>query len=282
MPNLRIVSDNALDRAASLVASTVAGVMVAANLLTDKKSTVWRSTAITATTLTATWAVAETLSCAALVNCNMSSLGMMRVQCYDATVGGNLLIDTNTLQPNKLACPAAAIKLRGWTAAAAASAYAYGGGACAKIWFTPTSGVKRMVVTITDPGNLQGYIEAARLVAGAYWSPVYNADYGASMTREDASKHYRTDAGELMTDAGTRHRTMKLSLNYMPPADRTAFLDILASCGMAWSMFLVLTPESDDLELERDTTIYGRLSSVSAMVIANHRAYSSSIEIEEV
>jgi hypothetical protein len=282
MPNFRIVSDNAIDRADSLIASTTAGALAASNLKTDKKSSVWRSTVITATTLTATWAIAETIACAALAPCNLSSIATIRVQLYDAVAGGNLLLDTVTLQPNKLACPAAAVPLRGFTAAAAASAYAYGGGACARIWFASTPGVKRMVVTLTDAGNLQGYIEAARLIAGKYWSPTYNADYGASLTRQDLSKHYRTDAGDLMTDAGTRSRKMQLPLSYMPPADRTALFNILTGSGMAWPLLVSLYPDNADLELERDHTIYGRLSSLSAMMIANFNAYSSSLEIEEL
>lgn len=282
MPHLRIIANNAVDRASGLVASTVAGAMVAANLLTDRKSTVWRSTASTSQTLTVTWTVGEALSCVALPFCNLSPSATIRVQLYDSAAGGALLLDTVTLQPNKLACPAPAIVPRGWAAAAAASAYAYCGGACARIWFAPTSGVKRMVVTLVDGGSLQGYIEAARLIAGLYWSPKYNASYGASLTREDASKHYRTDAGELMTDAGSRHRTVDLDLEYMPAADRAELQGIIAANGLAWPIFLSVFPESDDLALERDYTIYGKLPSVAAMIISNFNAYSTKLTLEEV
>lgn len=180
-----------------------------------------------------------------------------------------------------LACPAPARVPRGWSAAQAASAYANGGGAHARAYFAETSFLA-FAVDIVDGSNLQAYIEASRIVIGSYWSPKYNADYGASLIWEDSSKHYRTDAGELKTDAGTRYRTMKLSLNYMPPGDRAALIKILAGSGMVWPVLLSLLPESEDLELERDHAIYGKLSRPSAMMISNYSAYSTSIDIEEV
>lgn len=56
MANLRIIYDNAADRA-TLTASTTAGALAATNLQRDEKAAIWRSTDTTAT-LTATWATA--------------------------------------------------------------------------------------------------------------------------------------------------------------------------------------------------------------------------------
>lgn len=180
------------------------------------------------------------------------------------------------------ACPAAAAKLRGFTPAQAASAYAYGGGACARHWLPAQMQALGVAIDIGDPANLQGYIEAARLVVGEYWSPANNPDYGASMTVQDASKAYRTDGGDLLTDIGTRSRKMPLSLSAMPPADRTALLGILRANGTAWPMLVSLFPGSADLELDRDHTIYGKLSSVAAMALPTFDRYASTLEIEEV
>lgn len=282
MPNLRIVSDNAVDRAATLVASTTSGQLVAANLLSDRKSLVWRSTVPTATTLTATWADAETVACVALPHCNLSPASTIRVQLYDAAAGGTLLLDTNTLQPGALACPAPARIPRGFTASAAASAYAYGGGAYARIWFAATAGVKRMVVTLVDAANLQGYIEAARLVAGRYWSPSENASYGASLSAMDLSTHYRTEAGDMMTDAGTRARSIDVQLDHMSAADRAQLFSIFLGGGMPAPLFFSLFPQSPDLALERDHMIYGKLSDMGAVTLPYMAAYSTRIPIEEI
>lgn len=282
MPNLRILYDNAIDRAATLVASTTSGAYAASNLIGDDKSTWWRSTVITATTLTSTWAVGETMSCVAAPFCNLSPTATIRVQLYDATSAGTLLLDTNTLQPGALACPAAAIRLRGWTAAQAASAYAYGGGACALIYFALTSGVKRMVVTLTDPGNLQGYLESAFLVPGLYWSPTYNAEYGAGMLPVDSTENYRTAAGNLKSDGGTLSRKVSFNLPYMVPADRTAAINIIRSCGKRWPVLLDVFPQNADLELQRDHLVYGKFPDLSETKIAMLDRYAMPVQVEEI
>lgn len=278
MPNLRIVSDNAIDRASSLAASSAAGALVASNLQLEIKSRVWRATG-TSATLTATWGAAEPVSCVALPFCNLSPAARIRVRGYSDTGGGSLVLDTGAVP----ACPAPAVVLRGWGAllSTGANAYGYGGGAYARVWFEQTN-VRRLVVDLADGGNAAGYIEASRLVAGAYWSPVYNADSGAALTLQDQGSHYRTDAGDLMTDIGTRNRKLSLNLLCMPPADRAAFASILRGNGMANPLFFSLLPEEADTAMERDHQIYGKVSQMSAITLAQFGAYSGQLEIEEV
>jgi hypothetical protein len=180
------------------------------------------------------------------------------------------------------ACPAAAAAVDGFTPLQAASAYGNGGGAYARHWLPAPVPALGLAIDIKDPANLQGYVEAGRLVAGDYWSPANNPDYGASVTIMDASTHARSDAGDLWTDFGTRARKMPLQLSALPAADRTALLGIVRRNGMSGAMLASLFPESADLELERDHTIFGRLSSVSAMSIPYFDLYSMPLEIEEL
>ncbi|PIG31051.1 hypothetical protein CLU93_5403 [Janthinobacterium sp. 35] len=180
------------------------------------------------------------------------------------------------------ACPAAAAAVDGFTPLQAASAYSNGGGAYARHWLSAQMPALGLAIDIKDPANLQGYVEACRLVTGAYWSPTNNPDYGASVTPMDASTHTRTGAGDLWTDAGSRSRKMPLQLSTLPAADRTALFGIVRRNGMSGAMLVSLFPESVDLELERDHTIFGKLSSVSAMSIPYYENYSMPLEIEEL
>ena len=180
------------------------------------------------------------------------------------------------------ACPATAAVIDGFTPLQAASAYGNGGGAYARHWLPEPMTARGLAIDIKDPANLQGYVEAGRLVAGAYWSPANNPEYGASVTIMDASTHARSDAGDLWTDFGTRARKMPLQLSALPAADRTALFGIVRRNGMSGAMLVSLFPESADPELERDHTIFGRLSSVSAMSIPYYENYAMPLEIEEL
>lgn len=273
MPNLRIVSDNAIARAATLVASTTAGGLAAANLASDKKSSVHRATS-TSVTYTVTWSAAEPISCVALPFCNLSPTATMRVRAY-ASNGTTVLYDSGS----GLACPALAQRPRGFTAAQAASAYAYGGGACARRWFNQVSAFK-LVIDIVDAANQQGYIEAACLVVGAFWSPEYNAS-GTSVSVIDRTEISRSAAGDQLADPGTLSRKVPVDLRKMSPPDRAKFLDLVRN-SRAFPILLSVFPEHADLALERDHMLYGRRTKDSDVAYQFSAVYSTTLEIEEI
>jgi hypothetical protein len=179
-----------------------------------------------------------------------------------------------------LACPAPALTLRGWTAAQAASAYAYGGGAYARMWLPAAVQAYGMTVDITDANNLQGYVEAARLVAGPYWSPTRNAA-DAPMTIVDTTEVYRTDAGDQGANAGYTYRRVPIDLSLVPPTDRATLASVLRN-SRAYPILVSVSSGSTDLSLERDNMVYGRRSSDSDVAIQYATAYSTTIEIEEI
>jgi hypothetical protein len=179
-----------------------------------------------------------------------------------------------------LACPAPAVTLRGWTAAQAASAYAYGGGAYARMWLPAAVQAYGMTVDITDANNLQGYVEAARLVAGPYWSPTYNAS-AAELDPVDTTELYRTDAGDQGANAGYIYRRVPITLETMPATDRAALVNILRN-SRAYPILLSLFPGSADLTLERDNMVYGRRPKDSNVAIQYATTYSTTVEIEEI
>lgn len=272
MANLRIIASNAARRA-TLAASSTAGLLGVANLAADKKSDVWRATGTTAT-ISGTVPAAELASGLAALG-NFSPTLTARLRLYSDEAGTSQVLDTGAV----LACPAPAIQLEGWTAAKAASAYAYGGGAYARLWFAPTSW-RKFVLDLVDANNLQGYIEASKLVIGPYWSPADNPS-GASSTNVDATEHFRTAAGDLISRASTIHKKMPLELEYMSPADRAALEKILRA-SRAHPAFFSLYPENPDLELERDNAFIGKRMSDSEVAVQMAIKYGTKLEVESI
>ncbi|MCC7681863.1 hypothetical protein [Janthinobacterium sp. FW305-128] len=276
MTNLRIIHHNAADLAV-ITASSQSGGLTAANLLTDTKSEVWRSTGTNAT-LRAVFPSTALIGALALPFCNLSSAATLRVRGYVLASDSIPAFDTGTVQ----ACAHQPLGAWDWgLEPLGVNAFSYGGGAYGRIWFAP-AWVEKLEIDIDDALNPAGYIEASRLVAGMYWSPESNADYGASVTADDASQHYRNEGGDLLTNVGPRSRKLALSLTTMSPRDRSKLMAILRGNGKSRPVFISLFPESDDPLLEQDHQVYGKLPEAIAVTTPQFERYSTSITVEEI
>lgn len=276
MTNLRIIHHNAADQAA-LTASSQSGSLSVANLSTDIKSEVWRSTG-THATLRAVFPAAALIGAVAFPFCNLSSAATLRVRGYALAADAVPAFDTGALQ----ACAHQPLGAWDWgLEPLGVNAFSYGGGAYGRAWFAP-AWVEKLEIDIDDALNPAGYIEASRLVAGTYWSPEINADYGASLTADDASQHYRSEGGDLLTNIGPRSRKLALSLNAMSPPDRSKLMAILRGNGKSRPVFISLFPESDDPLLEQDHQVYGKLPDAAAVATPQFERYSTSITVEEI
>lgn len=182
----------------------------------------------------------------------------------------------------QLACPAPAVKLRGFTATQAASAYAFGGGAHARHWMPASVGAYGLAVDIVDTASLQGYIEAAFLVAGPLWEAEKNFDYNANAQPIDSSKNSRNDAGDLISDPGTVSQKLTVPMSKLSPGDRATLWGILRSSGIRYPLFVSMFPGSSDLTLERDHQTYGKFVQLPAMALPFFNIASTTIEIESV
>jgi hypothetical protein len=274
---LRIIYQNAAD-SATIAASTTAGSLTTANLKTDTKSEVWRSTA-TSATLTLTWTDAQIISGVILPYCNLTSLATIQAEGYAETADVVPLFDTGAVE----ACPAPVLGLWNWGSEAFGSnAFSYGGGTYGRVWIPVPGAVKKLVITLTDTTNAAGYIEAGRLVAGAHWSPSLNADYGATITWVEASTQVRTEAGDLLTDTGTKHRVMSFTLGDMPEEDRNMLNTLLVGNGMSRPLLFSLYPEDENARLEQDYQLYCKLQTPKGIGTPYFRRFSGAMDLEEI
>lgn len=273
---VRILNNNAADRA-TLSASTTAGSLVVANLLTDYKSDVYRSTGTT-TTITATWTNSETISVVVLPFCNLTTSATIRVKLYTNAADASPVYDSGAVSAN------AGFSTNIWewgNTPLGVNAYAFVGAPYARCYTTPTA-AKKMEVILTDSSNPSGYIEAARLVCGNYYNPVNDAEMDVKVSFPDTSTNARSDASDLISDIGIKYKTLSFSLQNMTSSDRNALVNILKSSGVSRPIFVSLLSEnSSDTEAEKLFQIYGKLSSSSALTMPYWNAYSTSIDIEE-
>lgn len=276
MKNLRIIYDNAADRAV-LTASSQAGALGPVNLQRGGRSSVLRSIGATLA-ITVTWPSPEIVGGVALPFCNLTPGATIRVRGYIEVGQSVAAFDTGVMP----ACEYARLGMWDWGALPLGlNAYSYGGGTYARCWFQMRS-IRKIVIDLDDPDNPAGYIEAARLVAGAYWSPEQNASYGAGVTPVDTSIQYRNGAGEQKVERGAMYRKLSLALDHMTPLDRAELWRIVRGNGLSRPLFISLYPDSDDVELEQTHQVYGRLANLAVITTPSFQAYATNIEIEEL
>jgi len=274
---MRILYDNAADRA-TVTASTTAGTLAAANLLTDIKSSVWRSTAIPAA-ITLVWTDPEVCNMAALPFCNLTSTATIRARGYTNAADASPAIDTGALP----ACAYAPLGMWEWGMdALGVNAYSYGGGTYGRVYFAATA-IRKLVIDIADPDNTAGYIEAARVVAGAYWEADIGPEIGGpELTPQDTTKQQRSDAGDLRIDTGTRHRSLQVPLQALSTIERAKVFAMLRGNGMSRSVFISIYPENTgDPALEQENQVWGKLARSSAISTPFFQLYGAALEIEE-
>lgn len=274
MPNLRVIWDNAADRASTLTASTTAGALVASNMQTDIKGQVHRSTG-TSVSYTLTWPGGETVGALGLPATNLTADATARMRLYSDTACTALLADSGT----QYACPGNTLELWDWSEPLNANAFAYGGASKTGLWLASHYFAKGCIIDLADPGNPAGYIDCARLVVGRYRSPVWNASYGAEVDMPDTSVNVRNQAGDNQSDLGIRFDRMTLDLKLMPEADRAWLMSIIRSAGVSRNIFLSLLPNDAVPVAEQDHMIYGKRANRPLRFEA-YQAYSNQVELE--
>jgi hypothetical protein len=181
-----------------------------------------------------------------------------------------------------VACAAPAPRIAGLTAAQAASAYHKGGGTHAYLWLPRNYAATGIVVEVSDPANLQGYLEVSRFFAGPAFEPRVNASYGPSLSFESTGKNSRNAAGDLLSDPEeTRFRRLSFDLGTLGEDERDVVADMLRANGTS-SPFLVSVFPNGSAKKARDYTVLGKLSKSSALLVPYWNNTSAKVELDEV
>jgi hypothetical protein len=270
MANLRVIYDNAADRATLSSTATATGLDVT-KLTTDLKSDVCRSTT-TSLTVTATWTTAETIGGVMFAFTNCTDNATITVNAY--TNSG----DTTPVYSTSVTASSGGVATnRG------VNYFAYGGGIYARCWFAQRVTVQKLVITISDAGNTQGYVEAGRLIVGNYWESVVGAEQGnTSMTMNDMSEQSRTYSGDMRVTVKPRFRKQSISMPSLDANDRAALWSILYNNGMVKPVFLSLFPDNTEAKKEQAHMLYGRLSTNAAMLTPYFNFMAAKIDVEEI
>lgn len=235
--NLRIIFDNVHDAATTLTATSEAS----SNLSIDKtqrsgRSYVWRSLDTSPQVITATYNSPVSINAVIIYEHNLTGLGRVRIEYL---LDGRVVFDSGNLIASEL------IPLGVWRA----GVDPWGGDDLTElpnvqlsVW-TPDRFIDSYRITIDDPDNPDGFIQAARIISGPAYSPKFNASYNPRLDWVDSAEHKRTEAGSINTIGGNIYRRLTIDLDYLDAADRSALTRQVLKSGKGADTYISLFPE---------------------------------------
>lgn len=271
MPQIRIITDNAADRATITVANTAAG-MGSDKLKTDIKGEVCRVLSSSAT-ITLIWPKLETVGAVVIPASNLGPSSTIRVRAYLDEAGTQILADSGV----KWAAPGTILENWDFSQALNVNAFTDGVAPITACYLPEQVACRRVVIDVTNPDNT--FIDMSRIITGGYHAPKYGASYGASIGVNDLTQNTRTASGDIKSDWGPRNSTLQFDLGWIDNTDRERVRQLI-SRGVGKFLFISLLAEHYDPVLERDYSIYGKPSQAGSMSFSSFNLHNTTFQIE--
>lgn len=261
--SIRFLLRNLADTA-TITSSDFAASLPVTNLQVEGRGKVARTSNATGTkTVNGNLAAASTVSCAVLYRHNLRYNGTWRLQLYSAANQTTQVYDSTATNAYSSGL------FDGWDAAFSV------------MYFTPVSSVLSFRVELADGSHPSGYLEAKRLLLGAYFEPGVNVEYGLRAWWDEDSLQRRTLGGSIRTDARTTFRRMAGALPRLTDAERITFADGVRYAGRRREVFISAFPGAGG-EKERDHAMLAKFSRAPDMTHSEYSSQRSAFEAEEV
>lgn len=272
MANVRIIYDNAAERAAITANSTASGSVAANTLASNTKSVAHRS-AQPSVTYTLIWTTPEQVSGFILPATNLSGSAQLAASIITST---DQTINLGTIS----ACPNT--PLNSYPGTRNVNSFPYGGVSKVAYWFSQVYTIKQLSIIIVDPDRVSlGYpstIDCSQIVCGKYWEPTYNVSKsGLELTINDTTQVSRSDTGDLLADRGTIHELLNFNLEVLSKADKEQLVNIMRYVGTYRNIAVSIVPDANSRD-EQDYIIYGKRENSSLGYIV-HNFYQNSFSI---
>lgn len=275
MSSLKIISNNVIDSALTLTATSEATGHLIAETQDNIKSKTWRSTTLATQTITATWSTGQDIAGVGLAFTNLIVGSTVQVKLYTLVADGSPALDSGIKTINFAYDPP-----QGFTSIGSDS-FGFGGGGYFSTFFTETN-AEKMEIIVTSASNPDSYMEISRIVTGAVWSPEFGFQKGATAGYVDTTKSSRTDSGNSFVDRGIISREIRLDLGTLRASDRAALDQIFRSTGEHFPIYLSMYSGSATESEEVGGQIYGRFSKPSILKVTVPGFYQSAFNVEEI
>jgi hypothetical protein len=278
MPNLRVISSNAVD-AATLTSGDFAATLPVTNLQVEGRARVARTSNATGTkTINGNFSGSTLCSALVLYGHNLTGTATWRLRLYNGVnQTGTVVYDSTTLTP---------LTVTGW-GSFQWGVEPWGSGVFADwqqpfyvLWFSEVFALS-FKLELVDTLNPAGYLQASRLIIGRYLTPTFNAEYGLALAWETNSEQRRTLGGSVRTDRRASFRRLSFDLGLLDVSERALWLDLARSSGLHRELFISIYPLAG-AELERDHSMLVKFSQAAPNTLPVPNRWSQKFEMIEV
>lgn len=273
---MRILSNNLADSATITADPAMVTTLPETNLQTSLREQVARWTDVDAQAIHLVWTGSKYLSCVCLYRGNFSATATWRVRCWEDGTMTTAVYDSGTVY----ICPPVPLGSLEWGVDELnKNLYSDWDYSIAVVWFTPVL-TGAVTIDVADVENPDGYVQAARLFAGAYFEPAVGVSDGMQLGYRENTQQARTEGGSLRVEPGAIWRTLQVDTRSMLEADRLRLIDIARNSGMRNDVFVSVFPGRAD-ELERDYQLQARLVQQNAFTTNVPIYHSTTLTFEE-
>ena len=270
---VKIIARDLIENASVTATSTAAG-FSADNIKNDEKFEIWRSTDLSTQQITFTWGSPQVLSALAIIFSNLIEGSTVNVEVFTNAADSEGFAHTGPVSINFAYQPPKGFNSIGYLS------FAYGGGTYYSTFFEEQT-VEKVRVTVTSAGNPDGYMEISKIVAGLATDFVSGANYGASVTKVDASEHNRTYTGDAVVNRRGQHKVMDVTLGKLTPEDRAANSNMIRGISNDSLVFVSVSPDAVSDYDKQTYQMYGAFTDQNTLVSISHNRNSVTFNIEE-
>lgn len=224
------------------------------------------------TTITLTWTELTPVGVVVIPACNFSASAEIKLKAYFSADTSVLTEET----PWKFACPGVLLEDWGFSQPLNVNMFS-DNNILVATYLSEQRSIRRLEILIQDPENT--FLDISKIVIGEYFETRYNANYGTEMGFLDLTENSMAASGDIKSNWGPKKTTMSFNLDWIHQSDRYKVQQMFLA-GKNKFMFISLLPEYVDPVLERQSSIYGKMPSISSVRFSNINLYSSQIQIE--
>jgi len=255
LSNLRLITINQTDLATLSALPAAVATLPVTNLQNDMRARVMRSTSTADQQILGDLPSPDVADGISLARHNFSTQATVQVRLFDG-VGqtGSCVYDSGAVDVvEPIAVGVFRVGIDAW----GAKALPY-----ADIWthWFPAVAYRSFEITISDGGNVDGYLQAGRLFLGLSLSPSSNFDWGSALEFIEDTRQESTAGGTLRSEGGNQRRRFPFDLSLMSPSDRERFVNELRRVGMMKTVLISAYPGAGGA-LEADHTLVAKMSS---------------------